>query len=328
MRAWQVTRHGRPDQVLQWSERPVPEPGPGRLRVRVLAAAIGLPDALMCSATYAFAPPVPFVPGQEVCGIVDAVGDGTSIPVGSRVMGVTDFFDGHGGLAEHCLMGEVSAFEAPATMDDVTAAGFRIGYSTAWIGLVRRGVVRAGETVLVLGAAGGSGAAAIEVAKALGARVVAVVSDADKAAFVRGLGADAVVDRTSGPVAEQTRELTGGRGVDVVYDPVGGAPAADAMRTLVSGGRFLAVGFASGAWAAPDTAAMVRANWAFIGVYAGAIGRADNEADHARLLGLVAEGRLHPTCTAIGPDEVPTAMQRVADGRMIGKVVVTMEATR
>ena len=324
MRAWQVRRHGRPDDVLEWSDRPVPTPGPGRLLVRVASAAVGLPDALMCAGSYAFSPPMPFVPGQEVCGVVEAVGEGTTVPVGTRVMGVTDFFDGHGGLAELCLMGELSTFTVPDHLDDDRAASFRIGYSTAWIGLVRRGAVQPGETVLVLGAAGGSGAAAIEVARALGAEVVAVVSDADKAEYVSDLGAEHVIDRTAGPVADAVRAATGGRGVDVVFDPVGGALASEAMRTIVSGGRFLAVGFASGDWARPETAEMVRANWSFIGVYAGAVGRADNEVDNDRLLGLVAEGRLRPSCRVVGVAEVPTAVQRVADGRMIGKVVVRM----
>ena len=324
MRAWQVRRHGRPDEVLEWSEREVPVPGPGRLRVRVVSAAIGLPDALMCAGSYAFAPPLPFVPGQEVCGVVESVGEGTTVPVGTRVMGVTDFFVGHGGFAEHCLMGETSSFVVPDEFDDDLAACFRIGYSTAWIGLVRRGAVLPGETVLVLGAAGGSGAAAIEVARALGARVVAVVSDAAKAEFVTRLGADRVIDRTAGSLVDAVRVATDGQGIDVVFDPVGGAIATDAMRTLVSGGRFLAVGFASGEWARPDTAEMVRANWSFIGVYAGAIGRVDNEVDQARLLDLVAEGSLRPSHTVVGVSEVPAAVQRVADGRMIGKVVVRM----
>jgi len=324
MRAWQVGRHGRPLDVLEWSERDVPTPGPGRLLVRVSSAAIGLPDALMCTSAYAFSPPLPFVPGQEVCGVVEAVGEGTTMPTGTRIMGVTDFFDGHGGLAEYCLVGEISAFEAPDMLDDDRAACFRIGYSTAWTGLVRRGGVRAGETVLVLGAAGGSGAAAVELARALGARVVAVVSDAAKAGFVTRLGADHVIDRTSGPLAEAVRAVTDGRGVDVVYDPVGGATASEAMRTVVSDGRFLAVGFASGQWARPETAEMVRGNWSFIGVYAGAVGRADNERDQAALLDLVAAGSLRPSCSVAEVSEVPTVVQRVADGRMIGKVVIRM----
>lgn len=292
--------------------------------MRVVSAAVGLPDALMCAGSYAFSPPLPFVPGQEVCGIVDAVGEGTTIPVGARVMGVTDFFDGHGGLAEQCLMGEVSAFVVPEGFDDDRAACFRIGYSTAWIGLVRRGAVLPDETVLVLGAAGGSGAAAVEVARALGAQVIAVVSAADKAEFVTRLGAHQVIDRTAGPLVDAVRAATDGRGVDVVFDPVGGPVATEAMRTIVSGGRFLTVGFASGQWARPDTAEMVRANWSFIGVYAGAIGRVDNEVDLARLLEMVADGRLRPSCTVVGATEVPAVVQRVADGRMIGKVVVRM----
>ncbi len=322
MRAWQVARHGAPIDVLTVGERVVPEPLPGRLRVRVLAAAVGMPDAMMCSASYAFSPPMPFVPGQEVCGVVDAVGDGVGMSVGTRVMGVTDFFDGHGGLAEHCLMGEATAFLVPDTMDDVTAAGFRIGYSTAWIGLVRRAAVQPHETVLVLGAAGGSGAAAIEVSKALGATVIAVVSGEEKAAFVRELGADHVIDRSAGPISSAVREITDGRGADVVYDPVGGQVASDAMRAVESDGRFLAVGFASGAWATPDTAAMVRGNWSFIGVYAGAIGRSDNEVDQARLLDLVDRGLISPAARVVSFDDAASAIQQIADGGAIGKTVV------
>lgn len=322
MRAWQAARHGAPNEVLTIGERDVPEPPAGRLRVRVLAAAVGMPDAMMCGASYAFSPPMPFVPGQEVCGIVDAVGDGVDIAVGTRVMGVTDFFDGHGGLGEHCLMGEATAFPVPDSMDDVTAAGFRIGYSTAWIGLVRRAVVRPGETVLVLGAAGGSGAAAIEVSRALGARVIAVVSGGAKADFVSGLGAEHVVDRTTASVSSAVGEITGGRGVDVVYDPVGGAVASDAMRTVASDGRFLAVGFASGSWATPDTAAMVRGNWSFVGVYAGAIGRDDNELDQAQLLDLVDRGLISSAARVIPFDDAAAAIQQIADGEAIGKTVV------
>ena len=322
MRAWQVDRAGRPADVLSLGERDVPAPGPGRLRLRVLAAAVGMPDAMMCSQSYAFAPPTPFVPGQEVCGIVDAVGEGVSIPIGTRIMGVTDFFDGHGGLAEHCLMGEGTAFEVPPSMSDEIAASFRIGYSTAWIGLVRRASTQPGEHVLVLGAAGGSGAAAIEVARALGASVIAVVSGAEKAAFARRCGADHVLDRTEGPLAPRVRDLTGGRGVDVVYDPVGGALAADAMRSLASGGRFLAVGFASGSWATVDTAAMVRANWSFVGVYAGAIGRSDNEVDQARLLDAVASGSIRPEVREVAFADAARVVQEIADGAAIGKTVV------
>ena len=322
MRAWQVSRSGPPIEVLELGERVAPVPGPGRLRVQVLCAAVGMPDAMMCGASYAFSPPMPFVPGQEVCGIVDAVGEGVTTPVGTRVMGVTDFFDGHGGLAESCLVSESSAFPVPDTMDDAVAAGFRIGYSTAWIGLVRRGSLMAGETVLVLGAAGGSGATAIEVAHALGATVIAVVSSPEKAEFVRSLGAHHVIDRSQGTIVESVRSLTEGRGVDVVYDPVGGAIASDAMRCVASNGRFLAVGFASGSWATPDTAAMVRGNWSFIGVYAGAVPRSENELDQRRLLDLAGSGALKPIVHEVGFERVAEVVQEIAEGRAIGKTVV------
>jgi len=148
--AWQVQRHGPPGDALRRGVIDEPLPGPGELRLRVRAAGIGLPDALMCRGTYAFSPALPFVPGQEVCGTVDAVGPGVELPLGTRLMAVTSFFDGHGGFAEATIARSDSAFRVPETMRDEDAAAFRIGYSTAYIGLVRRGALQSGEWLLVL----------------------------------------------------------------------------------------------------------------------------------------------------------------------------------
>lgn len=322
MQAWEVRGYGRPDDVLANGPRAVPVPTPGRFLVRVLAAAVGLPDAKMCAASYAFSPPLPFVPGQEVCGIVESSGGGTEIPIGARIMGVTDFFEGNGGFAEYCIVGESSAFIVPDSMDDECAAAFRIGFSTAWVGLVRRARMLEGETVLVLGAAGGSGAGAVELAKALGAHVVAVVAGDAKSRFVSDLGADVVIDRTRGSIVDAVRTATGGRGVDIVYDPVGGGLAADAMRAIARGGRFLAVGFASGTWAVPDTPALVRGDWSFLGVYAGSTTREENEDDHRRMLELFESGRLRPRVHSVGFDAVARAVQSLADADACGKTVV------
>lgn len=322
MQAWQVHGYGRPIDVLGLGARDVPTPGPGRLLVRVHAAAIGLPDAKMCANSYAFAPPLPFVPGQEMCGVVVAGGEGATIPVGTRVMGVTDFFDGHGGFAEYCLIGEGSVFDVPESMDDASAAAFRIGFSTAWVGLVRQGALCDGETVLVLGAAGGSGAGAVELAKAMGARVIAVVAGPDKSEFVRDLGADLVIDRTRDSVPDAVRAATDGRGTDVVYDPVGGEIASQAMRAIAPGGRFLAVGFASGSWAVPDTPALVRGGWSFLGVYAGSTSREENEQDHRAMVDLFEAGRLRPRVDIVAFEDLALAMQSVADADAIGKKVL------
>jgi NADPH2:quinone reductase len=314
MRAWQVHTHGSPRDALALGDIAEPVPGPGELRVRVQAAAVGMPDVFLCAATYAFAPPVPFVPGQEVCGIVDAVGDGVDVPVGGRVMGVTNFFDGRGGFAEKSIVAADSAYRVPDGMSSIDAAAFRIGYSTAWIGLVRRGALQAGERLLVLGAAGGSGITAVQLGHALGARVIAVAAGAEKLAFCARRGADVLVDRRTEAIPT----------ADVVYDPVGGEYAAAALRSLAVGGRFLAVGFASGAWVQPDTHDLVRRNQSLVGVYAGGYSRQENEADHEALLALAADGRLVPFAAAAPFDQLPEALESVASGAVVGKLVVEL----
>lgn len=252
MRAWQVQRNGPPCDVLRLAEISEPVPGPGELRLLVQAAAVGMPDAFLCRGTYAFNPTLPFVPGQEVCGIVDAVGTDVRIALGTRVMAVTNFYDGRGGFAEVAIARADACYRVPETMSDVDAASFRIGFSTAWIGLVRRAALQAGETLLVLGGAGGSGVAAIQLGLALGARVIAVAAGAAKCNVCAQLGADVVIDRATQVVPVAVLEASGGLGVDVVYDPVGGNAAGATLRCLTRGGRLLAVGFASGEWVLAD----------------------------------------------------------------------------
>ncbi|MCU0310879.1 MAG: NADPH:quinone oxidoreductase family protein [Acidimicrobiales bacterium] len=322
MRAWQVHRNAAPRDALRLVEIDEPEPGPGELRLRVHAAAIGMPDAFLCRGRYAFRPPIPFVPGQEVCGTVDAVGEGVETAVGTRLMAVTSFYDGRGGFADATVARADTAFRVPDAMSDTSAAAFRIGYSTAWIGLVRRGGLRAGERLLVLGGAGGSGTAAIEVGRALGASVIAVVGGAEKEDLCRRLGAEVVIDRTEVDVPEAVRGATGGAGVDVVYDPVGGAAADAVAGCLRPGGRLLAVGFASGTWARPDTAALVRSSASLVGVYAGGGTRDEDAADHEALLGLFADGRLTVAVTPVPFGSLPDAVARVDAGTAVGKLVV------
>lgn len=322
MQAWQVTRPGAPDDVLRRVEVERPDPGPGEVRLAVRTAALGLPDALLCRGAYAFSPPLPFVPGQEVCGTVDAVGPDVDLVPGTRLMAVTNFFDGRGGLAEYTVARTESAFRVPEEMSDVDAAGFRIGFSTAWIGLVRRGAAQAGERLLVLGAAGGSGAAAVAVGIALGLEVLAVVSDPAKAAYVRDLGATTVVDRTAGPVVDAVLTATAGAGVDLVFDPVGGDLADATVDCLARDGRLLAVGFASGRWVRPDPWTMVRRNVSLVGVYAGGYARDENDADHERLLALAADGRLATRSTVVGFADAVGAVAALADGTAVGKQVV------
>jgi len=322
VRAWQVDRHGEPRDALRLVDRPSPVPGSGELSVDVTAAAIGMPDVFLCRSTYAFSPPVPFVPGQEVCGRVRAAGDDVDWAPGTRIMGVTSFVDGRGGFAEQTIVPAHSAYRVPDAMSDVDAASFRIGYSTAWIGLVRRGRIESGEWLLVLGAAGGSGATAVQLGRALGARVIAVAAGPEKLAFCGRMGADVLVDRTRDEVADAVRAATEQGGADVVYDPVGGDAATTALRVLAPGGRFLAVGFASGAWVRAETHDLVRRNQSLVGVYAGGYTREENEADHEALLALAGDGRLGSFATTVEFGDLPAAMEAVAAGTVVGKVVV------
>jgi NADPH2:quinone reductase len=309
---------------LRLVELDEPTPGPGEVRLEVRAAAIGAPDAFMCRSTYALTPPLPFVPGQEVCGIVDAVGADVDLALGTRIMAVTSFTDGRGGFADFTITRAATAYRVPDAMSDVDAAAFRIGFSTAWIGLVRRGALAAGEWLLVLGAAGGSGATAVQLGKALGARVIAVASGAEKVAFCREMGADVCLDRsTVASVPKAVLAATDGHGADVIYDPVGGEPAEAALRAIAPGGRILAVGFASGRWVQVNTAHAVRRNYSLVGVYAGGYTREETEADHEALLALVDEGRLATFAHAVPFEALPAAVDAVGNGSVIGKTVVT-----
>ncbi|MCB1017881.1 MAG: zinc-binding dehydrogenase [Acidimicrobiales bacterium] len=330
MRAWQVPELGEPADVLRLADVDEPVAGPGEVRVRVEAAAVGLPDALLCRGTYPFRPPRPFVPGQEVCGVVDAVGDGVDDPAlapGRRVMGVTCFPDGRGGFAGTTVLAADNAFRVPDDLPAAEAAGFRIGFSTAWTALVRRAELRTGETLVVLGAAGGSGIAAVRLGHALGARVVAVASGPEKCAYCAAAGADVVMDRARVAVADlpgALRDATGGRGADVVFDPVGGALAGAALSALAPRGRFLAVGFASGEWVAVDALALVARNQSLLGVLAAGWGRADELDAHERLLALWAQGRLRVEPTVVPFDDLPQALTRVAAGEAVGKLVLAV----
>lgn len=325
MRAWQVNGQGEPTEVLELVEVEPPEPGPGQLRVRVLAAGIGLPDVFMCRGTYPLTPPLPFTPGQEACGVVTAVGPGVDIDLGSRVMAVTAFHQGHGSFAEECLVLADSAFPVPYPLRDAHAAGFWIPHLTAWIGLVDRGRIGPGDQLAVLGAAGGSGIAAVQLGSALGARVIAVVGDEQRAELCRSSGADETVDHRGGPVAERLRELTEGRGVDLIYDPVGGPLAEDAHRALARHGRLLAVGFASGRWPNIATHRLVTTNTSVVGVFAGGYPRAELDQIHAHLSALLADGRLTASVTDEIPFiQLPEALQAMADRQVLGKLVLTL----
>jgi NADPH2:quinone reductase len=277
----------------------------------------------MCRGTYPLTPPLPFTSGQEATGIVTAVGEGVDLPIGTRIMCVTAFTEGSGSFAEECLVLAESAFAVPDGLTDAEAAGFWIPHLTGWLGLVDRGRLAAGEWLAVLGAGGGSGIAAVQLGHALGARVIAIVGDEERAAFCRSLGAEETLNHRDGPLAPALGQITAGHGVDVIYDPVGGSSAEDVAGALARFGRWLAVGFASGAWPVAQTHQLVWANASLMGVLAAGNTRAELDEIHARLSGMIGEGRLRNAVTEQVPfDDLPGALQRMADRRVVGKMVM------
>lgn len=323
MRAWQVSEHGEPREALRPVEIAPTALGPGQVRIAVHAAALGLPDVLMCRGTYPLTPSEPFVPGQEVAGEVTDVGPDTAVAVGSRVMAITDFVHGHGGFAEEAIADEDNVYEIPPCLTEAEAAGFLIAYQTAWIGLVQRAGLTSADTVLVLGATGGTGTAAVQLARALGAQVIGVVNGSVKADRCRELGATDVIDRSKEVVSEAVRRLTNGRGATVVYDPVGGATGNDALRCVADQGRFLLVGFAAGAWPTLDALSLVIGNFSVVGVFAGACSRAERVAMLAELTALVENGTLRAAVTQRAFDDLPAALTEVADATVQGRLVAT-----
>ncbi|MBM0227334.1 MULTISPECIES: NADPH:quinone oxidoreductase family protein [Micromonospora] len=324
MRAWRVAELGEPRDVLRLVDVTDPQPGPGQLVVKVLACPANFPDVLMCRGEYQVKPELPFTPGVELCGRVVALGAGVDgFAVGDRVLGgaVLPF----GGFGQLALMDAATTFPAPAALDDAEAASLYIGYQTGWFGLHRRAGLRAGETLLVHAAAGGVGSAAVQLGKAAGARVIGVVGGPEKAAVARALGADVVVDRRQEDFVEVVKAETGGRGADVVYDPVGGETYQRSTKCVAFEGRILVVGFAGGRiQSAALNHALVK-NYSIVGLHWGLYHRHDPAAVaecHRALTALAGQGAVRPLVSqrlALG--EVADGVQELADGVTVGRVV-------
>ena len=328
MRAWQTTRVGRPSEALFLNpDAPSPEPYAGTLLLDVLVAGIGLPDALMCEGSYAFKPPHPFTQGQEVVGRIAAPGPGVgNRRIGDRVMAVTSFFTGHGSFAEQCLALDDFCLPVPEEMTDPEAAGFLIPLHTAYIGLCQRARLEAGETLLVLGGAGGTGSAALQLGRVLGARVLTTAGGPEKVAFCRSLGADHVIDYRSEDIAEAVLAATDGKGADVIYDPVGGATFTQATRCIAQEGRLLAIGFASGGWGQVDMGHLVQRNYSVMGVIPSGYDRAFKERAQARLVQWWREGRIQiPIDEAVPFEALPLALERLKAGSVRGKLALVVD---
>ncbi|NJQ02618.1 NADPH:quinone oxidoreductase family protein [Streptomyces zingiberis] len=324
MKAWRVHRNGEPRAVMSLDEVPDPVAGPGQLLLRVLAANVNFPDALLCRGEYQVRPPLPFTPGVEVCAEVAAVGDGATGEAGDRVLAQPPLPGG--GFAEFTVADAASVLPAPAGLGDAEAAALHIGYQTGWFGLHRRARLQAGETLLVHAAAGGVGSAAVQLGKAAGATVIGVAGGPEKAAVARDLGCDLVLDRRSDDVVAAVKEATSGRGADVVYDPVGGEAYRQSAKCVAFEGRIVVVGFAGGAVPAPALSHALVKNYSILGLHWGLYASKDPGAVrdcHRELTALAARGAIAPLVSErAGLDGAAGAVQRVADGLTTGRVVV------
>ena len=324
MLAWQVTDLGEPIDVLRLGEVPEPVPAPGQVAVRVRAAAANFPDVLMARGHYQVRPPLPFTPGIEVCGDVVALGEGvTHVALGDRVLGGSDI--PHGSFADVAIMSGTDTFLAPDSLDDAEAASLHVAYQTGWFGLHRRAHLQPGETLLVHAATGGVGSAAVQLGKAAGARVIAVVGSAEKVAVAEALGADVVVDRTQDNFVSVVKDVTGGRGADVVYDPVGGAAFTGSTKCIAFEGRLVVVGFTSGEIPSAATNHALVKNYSIVGLHWGlyrTLGVDLVRDAYVELARLSGEGLISPLVSErIALDAVPDALQRLAAGTTTGRVV-------
>jgi NADPH2:quinone reductase len=312
-----------PPSVLRIEERPDPEPGPGQVVLAVEAAGVNFVDGLFIAGQYQIKPALPFVPGSEVAGVIDAVGAGVErLTPGQRVMANT----GLGGYASRVAVAATSAVTLPDRLDSPRAAAFTQSYSTSLFALRDRAGARAGESVLVLGAGGGIGLAAIGVARALGCRVLGVASSEEKRAAALATGAETVLDPASSSLKEAARDWAGGTGVDLVVDAVGGELAEPSLRALGDGGRYLVIGFASGAIPSLPLNQVLLRNRSVLGIDWGIWAMRHPEQQEALLsdlLAMVDAGTIDPVRPAQYPlDDVARALADLLGRRVVGKIAL------
>src|SRR3954466_16079873 len=306
-----LCREYGPVERLAVEDVPSPRPGHGDVVIEVKASALNFPDALMVQGLYQVKPPLPFSPGMELAGIVKEVGeDVQGVHQGERVIASP----GRGGFAQECLVAADRVSPLPAGMDFETGSAFVLTYCTSLHALRDCGHLQAGETLVVLGAAGGVGTSAIEIAKAMGARVIAAASSEEKLAFCKKLGADETIDYEKTDLRQRILELTGGKGVDVVYDPVGGAYTEAAVRALAWRGRLLVIGFASGVIPQVKLNLALLKERSLIGVYWGDWTQHDPQGQRRnveQLAAWFAEGRIKPAVSArVSLADAPAARTR------------------
>ncbi len=343
MRAWQVVQHGPPEQALRSVTLPeLAPPGAGLVAVRVSAVSLNFNDVDMCHGRYpTIDPALPFTLGMDLCGVVEAVGPGLEEWLGRRV--VSTGLGGFGALAERSYAPDASLFDAPASLDDAEAAAFFIPFHTMHLALFRRARLRSGQTLLVHAGAGGLGSAAIQLGAAAGARVFATAGSPEKIAFCERLGAERAIDYRAGDFVAEVLEATGGRGVDVVCDLVGGPVALPSWRCVAHEGQYLVAGFSSGIEAGEaglPPRPVAKGNFSLVGVMmayqsrevpglrdAGfsPFPREVGEETHAALLELLEAGRIAPVVgRRVSFEEVPEAYRDLEARRTIGRTVVEL----
>ena len=320
-----VCREYGPPSSLAIEQAPIPEPAADQVQIRVGACGINFPDLLMVAGQYQVRPPLPFIPGLELAGEITAVGEGVSASrLDERVLAVVDY----GAMAEYALAPAERAITIPDSLAYETAAGFALVYGTSQLALAHRARLQAGETLLVLGAAGGVGLTAVELGVWMGSRVIAAASSAEKLALAREYGAEGGINYSEEDLRKRVLELTAGRGADVIYDPVGGDLFDQAVRCIAWEGRYLVIGFASGRIPQlPANRALLK-NMALVGVFWGAYFERDPQIVQGGLRTLLqqaAVGQLRPHISRVFPlEDAGTALREMAERRARGKLILSI----
>ena len=324
MKAVICKEHGLPDKLELVTDWPEPEMGEHDVQIDVEAAGLNFPDVLMIQGKYQFQPDMPFVPGAESAGVVSAVGDKvTRHKVGDKVISM----GAAGAFCERIVSNEFGVFPMPEGLTFEQAAGVSITYFTSYYALKQRANIQPGETLLVLGAAGGVGSTAVELGKLMGARVIAAASSDEKLALCKELGADELINYSQESLKDKVKELTGGKGVDVVYDPVGGDYAEPAVRSMAWKGRYLVIGFASGPIPSIPLNLTLLKGCSLVGVFWGRFSGEEPEVNLSNiteLWTLFGEGKLNPVVTDVFPlEQYEDAFNCLIDRKARGKVILT-----
>jgi len=323
MKALVCVEHGPPEKLVV-QDLPMPEPGRGEIRITMKAAGVNFPDVLIIQNLYQFKPPLPFSPGGEASGVVDAVGEGvTRFKVGDKVIAMI----GNGAFREYFLADEARVIPMADDMPFDVAAGFTMTYGTSHHALKQRAALQPGETLLVLGAAGGVGLTAVELGKLMGAKVIAAASSDEKLALCREYGADEVINYSTEDLKERVKHLTRGKGADVIYDPVGDRYAEPAFRSIAWNGRYLVIGFAAGEIPKLPLNLPLIKGASIVGVFWGAFTAQEpklHAQNMAELLQWFAEGKLKPHVSAHLPlERGGEAIRMLMDRKARGKVILT-----